>query len=84
MEVTLIDPRNATAELDNPTYRVKIIAADRSRIDTWRIAGARGYGDVSSWAEPRRAMAQQSSTYRSRRPAPNADASLRALGRMSA
>ncbi len=51
MDVTLIDPRDATTEFDNPTYRVEIIAIDRSRIDTWRISGADDFSDVRAWAE---------------------------------
>ena len=51
MEVTRIDPRDATAEVDNPTYRVEIISSDRSRIDTWRISGARDVAEVSAWAD---------------------------------
>lgn len=54
MEVTLIDPRDATAELDSPTYRVEIISSDRSRIETWRISGARDFTEVSAWADARK------------------------------
>lgn len=54
MDVILIDPRDATAELDNPTYRVEIVSRDRSRIDTWRISGARDFEEVSAWAETRK------------------------------
>lgn len=51
MDVSLIDPRDATAEFDDPTYRVEIISSDRSRIDTWRISGARDFREVWTWAE---------------------------------
>jgi len=51
MDVTLIDPRDATAEIDDPTFRVEIISGDRSRIDTWRISGARDFRDVWTWAD---------------------------------
>ena len=51
MDVTLIDPRDATGEVDSPTYRVEIVSRDRSRIDTWRISGARDVGEVLAWAE---------------------------------
>ena len=50
MDVKLIDPRDATAEIDDPIFRVEIISSDRSRIDTWRISGARDFRDVEAWA----------------------------------
>ena len=51
MEVTLIDSRDATAEVYRPTYRVEIISIDGSRIDTWRLSGAEDFGEVLAWAE---------------------------------
>lgn len=54
MNVTLIDPRDATSEVDSPNYRVEIISTDRSRIDTWRITGARDVREVLDWAEAQR------------------------------
>lgn len=55
MDVTLIDPRDASTELDRPTYRVEIISLDRGRIDTWRISGARNFEDVWAWTEAEKA-----------------------------
>lgn len=51
MDVTLIDPRDATAEVDSPTYRVEIVSRDRSRIATWRISGAQDLCEVLAWSE---------------------------------
>lgn len=51
MDVTLIDPRDATAEVDSPTYRVEIVSRDRSRIATWRISGAQDLCEVVAWSE---------------------------------
>ena len=51
MDVTLIDPRDAKAEVDSPTYRVEIISRDRSRIGTWRVSGAQDLHEVLAWSE---------------------------------
>lgn len=50
MNAASIDPRDATAQVDRPNYRVEIISEDRSRIDTWRIIGARDVREVLDWA----------------------------------
>ncbi len=54
MDASLVDPRDATGEVDNPTYRVDIVSQDGNRIDTWRIAQARDVRDVLAWSEERR------------------------------
>jgi hypothetical protein len=54
VDAKLIDPRDAIAEIHSPRYRVEIIAADRSRIDTWRVLGARDVSEVLAWAATKR------------------------------
>lgn len=54
MNAVSIDPRDATGEVASPDYRVEIISEDRSRIDTWRIIGARDVREVLEWAQANR------------------------------
>ena len=51
MDIALIDPRDATAEVDSPTYRVEIVSRDKSSISTWRVSGARDLCEVLAWTE---------------------------------
>ncbi len=51
MDIVPIDPRDATAEVNKPTYRVEIISRDRNAIATWRLTNAQDANEVFKWAE---------------------------------
>lgn len=50
MDIRLIDPRDATAEVDEPVYRVEVRSADESKIDTYRLSDVVDVSEVIEWS----------------------------------
>jgi hypothetical protein len=53
MEVTLVDPRDVTWEVDLPTYRVYFWTQGGSACDEWRVTNSASVHDVLAWAMDR-------------------------------
>jgi hypothetical protein len=45
-----IDPRDATTEIDDPTYRVEFGERAGQAVDTWRLTGGPDVEAVLRWA----------------------------------
>ncbi|MBT2497650.1 hypothetical protein J7E25_00910 [Agromyces sp. ISL-38] len=54
MEISLIDPRDTTWELRDPTYRVYFWTVPDSVSYEWRITDAADVHEVIAWAEAER------------------------------